>query len=124
MGDCFTPDRTLALATLLRSFLVKSAGVALGMDDSAAGPRSISTGDDELVGPRKGSNMERESFWECRAGEVSGLKYAAEAANADSVENCVSSGVTAGDTSGVNDICAKVSNQPPQRWITSKPSYV
>lgn len=44
------------------------------------------------------------SFCACNAGDVKGLKYAPGTVNWASIGKCVSSGVTAGDTSGVNSI--------------------
>jgi hypothetical protein len=97
MGELLIPDFPLALAAFgLRVFLTRSR-LLLG----GGGSRSISTG--ELLEWLLGSYAD-ELSWAWSAGEVRGLKYAPGTVNVSFMLKWGSSGVTAGDTSGVKAI--------------------
>lgn len=107
MGDFPTLAFALAFAVLLfRTFLAISAGFGAGAVGAFAS-RSMPSGELVVVAVMPRSNIAIGSDWAWSAGEVSGLKYAFGTAKGWSTGNWLSKGVTAGETSGVKDICGR-----------------
>lgn len=105
MGDFPTFVFDLVLAALLfLTFLARSPWFCAGAA-GALPSKSIPSGELVVVPAAPRSNTAIGSDCACRAGEVSGLKYAFGTVNACSIGNWLSSGVTAGETRGVKDIC-------------------
>lgn len=102
MGDLPTLAFALVFAVLVfLAFLATSPAFAAGVFAS----RSMPSGELVVVLARLRSNIAIGSGWACNAGEVSGLKYAFGTENGCSMGKWLSKGVTAGETSGVKDIC-------------------
>ena len=111
---------TLALfrvfaAALFFGFLTVSPELGAGFGGTLVSDSSLS-GELEVVADIPMSNRIIESDWACSAGEVRGLKYALGTAKCWSMGNWLSSGVTAGETSGVKDIC-RVCQQGSRRLM-------
>lgn len=105
MGDFPTLALTLVFTALLfLTFLARSLSLGAAAEDDFPS-RSMPSGELEAVADAPRSKMAIESDWACSAGEVRGLKYEFGTVNAWSTGNWLSSGVTAGETRGVKDIC-------------------
>jgi hypothetical protein len=104
IGDCRTFGLALTFAAFVfRTFFARS--FALPASCAAEGPlsKSISPGELVFAAPNLWSYGAAPSFCACNAGDVNGLKYAPGTVYCVSMGNVGSSGVTAGETSGVND---------------------
>lgn len=105
IGDLPTLALDLVFAVLFFFVFFPRSLVDGAVCEAGIPSRSIPSGELVVVTERPRSNTAMGSDWACNAGEVRGLKYALGTANAWSMGNWLSNGVTAGDTNGVKDIC-------------------